>query len=120
MSENRELTESENEILSECQAQIEDDVYFIARPSSFVVFRAPTRVEIQRFKSIVIDEKKNAAARANADWELCKSVVLYPKGAEREKLFDKRPMLQTDVAGEALAIASDSEMKSAKKFEIAT
>jgi hypothetical protein len=120
MTENRDLSESETVVLAECQSEHGDEVYFIARASSFVVFRAPTRAEIQRFKATVLDEKKNAAARANADWELCKSVVLFPKGADREKLFDKRPMLQTDVAGDALAVASDSELKSAKKFESAS
>lgn len=120
MSENRELTEQEEQILSSCQVEHEDDVYFIARAKSFVVFRGPTRAEVQRFKATVLDEKKNAAARANADWDLCRAVVLHPTGSARDNLFDRRPMLQTDIASEALAIAADAELKTAKKFESAS
>ena len=123
-----ELSSNQREILENCrQKHLEscgdfddEEVYYVLKPNSFVVFRAPKKAEIQRFKGTVSDDKRNAHAKANADWELAQSVILHPPKGEQEKLFGKRPLLLTEVAAEALAIASDSETKVAKKYETAS
>jgi len=123
-----ELSEKELEILENCREKHlstakstdDEDVYFIKRNSSFVVFRCPRRAELQAFKAQLTDDRKNNADRANADWKLAAQIVLHPTGEEQQKLFSRRAMLLTDIAIDALAIAADAETKSAKKFESGT
>jgi len=127
MSEKENVLSPEREkILRECEqkhaanlaSEHEDPaVYYVAKPNSFVVFRAPRRSEIQQFKATAMDDKKSPAARADADWRLAQACVLWPTGADRTQLFERRPMLLTEVASEALSVASDAELKSSVKFE---
>lgn len=88
------------------------EVWVIETSQGPVVFRAPTAGEFKRCKAATQDPKR----AADADMILAQDVVVHPDKDAWRAMLVKRPGLAIKVAADALAIAMDDEVTSAKKF----
>lgn len=80
-----------------------------------IFYRCPTPAEAVRAKNKMFDDKNPTKQAQGAD-ELGRAVVVHPSREDFEALCERRPLLASTIAGDALGIASGKEAELGKRL----
>lgn len=103
---------TESEIEAAKAAHGQDRVRVFEKNGFTFLLRIPKGIEIRRHMNRLAEDKKNFS---DANQELALTCVLGPARPELLELFDDFGVMVSEVAGELLALAANSEKAEAKK-----